>query len=82
MEQIARTPAQIGATLRRFRRLSGLTQSELGEKAALRQATISSIERGEPAVQLQTLADVLAALGLELVIRSRTKHTARIEDLL
>ncbi len=81
MEQIARTPAQIGATLRRFRRLSGLSQTELGAKAALRQATISSIEGGEPAAQLQTLTDVLAALGLELVVRHRTTSAATIEDL-
>jgi HTH-type transcriptional regulator/antitoxin HipB len=81
VEQIARTPAQIGASLRRFRRLSGLSQTELGSKAALRQATISAIEGGEPATQLQTLTDVLAALGLELVVRHRTTSSETIEDL-
>lgn len=81
MEQIVRTPAQIGATLRRFRRLGGLSQTELGAKAALRQATISSIEAGEPAAQIQTLTDILAALGLELVVRPRTTSSETIEDL-
>jgi HTH-type transcriptional regulator/antitoxin HipB len=81
VEQIARTPAQIGATLRRFRRLSGVSQTELGSKAALRQATVSSIERGEPAAQIQTLTDILAVLGLELVVRPRTTSSEAIEDL-
>lgn len=83
MDQIARTPKQIGAALRRRRYHLNLTQSDLGSKTTLRQATISSIEKGEPGTQLRTLFDVLAALNLELVIRPRTKASETdIEDLL
>lgn len=82
MEQIGRTPRQIGAIVRRQRRRCGLTQEQLGEKTPLRQATVSKLEAGEPATQLRTMLDVLAALDLEIVIRPRTKAAiSEIEDL-
>lgn len=73
MEQIARTTKQVAAAVRRIRRQQGMTQSQLGKKINLRQATISKLEAGEEATLLQTLLDTLAALNLELVIRPRTK---------
>lgn len=72
MEQMARTPQQIGAAVRRVRRQQNLTQEQLGAKVTLRQATVSKLEAGEPRTQLCTLLDVLGALNLELVIRPRT----------
>ncbi len=80
MEQIARTPKQLGAALRRRRRQSGLSQTGLGDKTNLRQATISALENGEPGTQLRTLFDAMAALGLEAVIRPRSR-AEDIEDL-
>ena len=81
MEQIVRTSNQLGAALRRYRRNSRLSQTKLGSKTNLRQATISALENGEPGTQLRTLIDVLAALGLELVIRERSRAKEDIEDL-
>lgn len=81
MNNITRTPEQIGAAIRRQRKLQSLTQAQLGEKARLRQATISALENGEGGIQLKTLTDVLAALNLELVIQGRTAYTRDIEDL-
>lgn len=83
MEQdVARTEKQMGAALRRVRKRLGLTQAELGEKIHLRQGTISRLENGEPAVQLRSLMETLAALGLELVVRPRTSiAAAEIEDI-
>jgi len=81
MNQIARNPKQIGATLRRYRKQRGLTQAQLGEKTNLRQATISDLETGRPGVQLQTLLDALSALDLELMIQPRSKASlSEIED--
>lgn len=81
MNNIIRTPEQMGTAIRRQRKLQSITQAQLGEKAHLRQATISSLENGEGGVQLKTLTDVLAALNLELVIRERTTYARDIEDL-
>lgn len=72
MEQIARTTKQIGSIVQRERRRKKLSQKELGKKMSLRQATVSKLESGSPATQLQTLLDALTALNLEIAIRPRT----------
>jgi len=46
----------------------------------LRQATVSRLEAGEPAVQLSTLIAALSALDLELVVRPRSS-ASEIEGL-
>ncbi len=79
MDQIARTPQQIGAFLRRVRKQKQMSQTALAQKVGLRQATISAIENGE-AGTLGTLSDILVALNLELVIRERSVGKA-IEDI-
>lgn len=81
MEQIARTSMQIGAALRRCRRSAGLSQDALAAKTRLRQATLSALEKGVADTRLQTLIQVMAALGLEMVIRERTKAADNIEDV-
>ena len=81
MDQIARTPKQIGAAIRRRRRALGLSQAELGTRTGLRQATISALENGEPGTQLRTLTDVMAALGLEMVVRERNTGQTDIADI-
>ena len=82
MQQNARTAQQIGAIVRRERRKRRLTQADLGGKVGLRQATISKLEKGEPATQLRTLLDVIAALGLQIVITERVRSSKEdIEDL-
>ena len=81
-DQIARNERQLGAILRRARKLAGLTQGEMGDHVHLRQGTVSRLEAGEPAVQLRTLMAALSALELELVIRPRTKvNVAEFEKL-
>jgi HTH-type transcriptional regulator/antitoxin HipB len=72
MDQLARSPKQIGAALRRRRRALKLTQTELATLASVRQATVSSAEAGEP-MQIETLFNLLAGLDLEIVLRPRTK---------
>lgn len=82
MIQRARTVKQLGAIIRRARRNAGLTQTELGKRVGLRQATISKLEAGEPATRLSTLLDALTALGLEIIIDERGKASVRdLEDL-
>ena len=82
MNQTARTSKQIGAIIRRARRKAGLSQTELGKRIGLRQATISKLEGGESATQLNTLLDVLTALGLENTIDKRGRGAFQnLEDV-
>jgi len=81
MGQIARTSSQIGAAVRRRRRILNLRQGDVGSRTGLRQATVSALENGEPGTQLRTLINVMAALDLEMVIRERSKANVDIEDL-
>jgi len=82
MDTIVRTSQQMGAAIRRNRKAQDLTQLGLGEKMHARQATVSKLEAGEPATQLRTLLDAMAALNLEIVIRPRTSTPAHeVEDL-
>lgn len=75
-----RTPKQLGQALSRYRKLCKLTQQEVGEKSALRQATISKLEAGSGRVD--SLTNVLAVLGLELVVRKRREGSQiELEDL-
>jgi HTH-type transcriptional regulator / antitoxin HipB len=82
MDQITRTSPQLGAALRRRRKQAGLSQEALADKVKLRQATISRLESGDTGTKLGTLLDVVAALGLEIVVRPRSKGSpADIEDI-
>ena len=81
MTTLARSPDQIGNIIRSARRKRGWSQTQLGEKAGLRQETISLIETGNPATRVDTILAVLAALDLELHVAPRSKSQAAIEDL-
>ena len=74
MTQISRTPRQLGAVLRRYRKQDGSTQAALAERINKRQATVSSLE-SVGSGNLETLFAVLSALDLELIVRPRTKNT-------
>jgi HTH-type transcriptional regulator/antitoxin HipB len=81
MSDLARTPAQIGNGVRRARKALGWSQAELGNRAGLRQETISLIETGNPAARIDTILAVIAALDLEFRLAPRSKGTAAsIED--
>lgn len=79
MGDLARDPKQIGNLIRRARKKRGFSQMQLGKKTGLRQETISLIETGNPAVRLDTMLTVLAALDLEFRIVPRSK--GRVSDI-
>lgn len=70
---LARSPKQIGNVIRNARRKRGWRQTQLGEKAGLRQETISLIETGNPATRTDTLLSVLAVLELEFRIAPQSR---------
>jgi len=79
---IARSSHQVGRLIQRFRQEKGLNQTQLAQLAGQRQEMISKIETGQSGVKLTTLFDVLAALGLEMTLESRSQSSsADIEDI-
>jgi len=80
MVELARSPEQIGNTIRRIRKKRGMSQSELGKKAGLRQETISLIENGNKATKLETILAVLNALELEFEVSARS--TLSFEEMI
>lgn len=76
MNDLARTPGQIGSLVRRSRKARRLTQAQLGEMVGLRQETISVIETGNPAARLDTILAVMAALDLEFRVTQRSRGDA------
>ena len=74
---LARDPKQIGNSIRRARKSQNLSQQDLASKVGLRQETISLLENGNPATRIETLLEVLAALGLELQIAPRSRSSRR-----
>ena len=82
MNDLARTPRQIGTIIQRTRKKRGWTQTQLAERAGLRQATISIIESGEKPAKLDSILAVLAALDLEFRVGERSKGAGQdIEEL-
>jgi HTH-type transcriptional regulator/antitoxin HipB len=79
---IARSSHQVGRLIHRFRHARGLTQTQLAQLAGQRQEMISKIETGQGGGKLDTLFDILAALGLEMALVPRSKSSsADIEDI-
>jgi transcriptional regulator with XRE-family HTH domain len=61
----------VAANIKRYRKLTGLSQEELGEKAGLHRTYIGSVERGERNItldSLQEIADALHVAPVQLVI--------------
>ena len=79
MDQLARTPKDIGHAIREARKGQNLTQKDLAMKNGLWQETVSKIENGVSSTKLETLFDLLAALDLEIQIKPRSKGS--INDL-
>lgn len=80
---LARTPQQIGNAVRRARKQLGLNQAALGQRAGIRQSTVSLIETGNPAARVDTVLALLAALDLEFQVAPRSRQSpSDLEDLL
>ena len=58
----------IGMAIRNARKAHGLTQAELAGLAGTGVRFVSELERGKPSVELGKLLDVLAVLGLRMLI--------------
>jgi transcriptional regulator with XRE-family HTH domain len=57
---------KLGSTIREFREVRGLTQSELAKLSGLSASQISNIERGEFAPSLEAIEKISRALRLKI----------------
>lgn len=71
MKQFVRSAKTLGAAIRWQRELKKLTQKNAGRHFKIAQSTLSEIENGNPNARIGTIFRVLAALDLELVVRSK-----------
>ena len=65
MPSVAKHRRALGEKVRFYRRLAGLTQEKLAEKAELAPSYVSDIERGEENVSADTLARIVKALDIK-----------------
>ena len=59
-----RLQTQIGENIRRWRRVNGMSATELADRAAVTRATLRGIEAGTASVRLDSFLAVLIALGI------------------
>ena len=67
-EQKQQTRDRIGLRIMVLRKLAGLTQEQLCERAGLQRSHVSRIEAGKYAVTLETIQAIAEALGMTVDI--------------
>ena len=78
---------ELGEHIRRWRRVNGMSASELAERASVTRATLRRIETGTGAAQLDSFVAVLAALGIaDTVVQAADPYRsesarARIDEI-
>lgn len=70
---VIRSYDHLGSTIRRIRKLRGISQGQLAKDAGLTQTTISNLERAKSSAEIETLILIFAALSLDMVIALRPK---------
>jgi len=74
-----KTPQQLGSVLQGWRKERGLTQKDAGSKVGLAQKAVSQIETDPGRAGMTRIFKLLAALDLEIVVRSRSASRSRSE---
>ena len=67
-EQKQATRDRIGQRIAQLRKLAGLSQEQLSERAGLQRTHVSRIEAGKYAVTLETIQAIAEALGMTVDI--------------
>lgn len=63
---------QLGKIARAARKKQGLTQLDLAGLAGMSNRFLIDLERGKETLQMQMVLDVLALLGLELIVKEKS----------
>jgi HTH-type transcriptional regulator/antitoxin HipB len=66
-----KTPAELGAGIRQRRTELRLTQEDLAAAARVTPRLLGEVERGKTTAQLDGVLRILAALGLDVYMRTR-----------
>jgi HTH-type transcriptional regulator/antitoxin HipB len=69
MDYLLSFPAQLSQHLRSLRKALGLSQVQLAQRIGVTQSRIADLEKNASSISLDHLHKVLAALGVELVLR-------------
>jgi len=80
MEQFIHSIKALGSAIKRQRKAKKLTQSQVGAKFNIDQSTLSNVEQGAEGSRLATLFRILAALDLEMVIRSKDENKSSDQE--
>ena len=81
-EQKQQTRDRIGFRIMTLRKLAGLTQEQLSERAGLQRSHISKIEAGKYAVTFETIQAIAEALGMTVdIIDPRLSDLAPLRTL-
>ena len=73
MDYPIQTPAQLSAHLRGLREAAGWSQAELGRVLGVNQPRIARIEADPGAVGVEQFMKLLAALGIQMVLRPKNQ---------
>lgn len=65
-------PKQLGSLLRQVRKAQGISQEDLSALAGIGPRLIGEIERGKPTAEIGKVLNLVASLGLEVIVRPRT----------
>jgi len=81
-EQKQQTRDRIGLRIMALRKLAGLTQEQLSERAGLQRSHISKIEAGKYAVAFETVQTIAESLGMTVdIIDQRLSDLAPMKTL-
>ena len=73
---------RIGQRIAQLRKLAGLSQEQLSERAGLQRTHISRIEAGKYAVTLETIQAIAEALGMTVdIVDTRLADLAPLKTL-
>ena len=61
---------EIGQTIRKVRKVSGMTQLELAQLAGVGKASVFDVEKGKETVQLKTIMLIFNALNITLTVQT------------
>lgn len=79
---VRRALHEVGENVLVWRKLRGLTQAQLADRANVNRRTVRRLERGDGAVGLEVLLRVLRALGvLESIVRALDPYESDVGRL-